>query len=128
VVFLCVESDRSDDRKRDQFWGENEALRRIFHFECRLLCFVSMCGVVSRIVAYQRRRDSGGGGGTFLHSRVQFGMTALMPAASNGHADCARLLLDAGADKEAKDKVRDSADSVRVCLRAHVLCWWDGDE
>ena len=29
-----------------------------------------------------------------------------MVAASNGHADCARLLLDAGADKNAQDEVR----------------------
>ena len=36
---------------------------------------------------------------------------ALIWAAIEGHADCARLLLDAGADKEAKAKVR------RVC------CW-----
>ena len=38
--------------------------------------------------------------------RAQFGCTALMEAARNGHADCARLLLDAGADTEAKCKVR----------------------
>ena len=31
---------------------------------------------------------------------------ALICAAENGHADCTRLLLDAGADKEAKDVVR----------------------
>jgi hypothetical protein len=30
-------------------------------------------------------------------------------AANSGHADCARLLLDAGADKEAKAPVRASA-------------------
>ena len=29
-----------------------------------------------------------------------------MRATENGHADCARLLLNAGADKEAKDEVR----------------------
>jgi hypothetical protein len=29
-----------------------------------------------------------------------------MRAADNGRADCARLLLDAGADKNAKDRVR----------------------
>ncbi len=62
----------------------------------------------------------GGGGGTFLHSRVQFGMTALMWAASNGHADCARLLLDAGADKEAKNEVRDPAPSA-VGLRCGMV-------
>jgi hypothetical protein len=30
-------------------------------------------------------------------------------AARNGYADCARLLLDAGADKEAQDLVRANA-------------------
>jgi ankyrin repeat protein len=32
--------------------------------------------------------------------------TALIRAAMNSHADCARLLIDAGADKEAKTNVR----------------------
>ncbi len=40
--------------------------------------------------------------------RAQSGSTALILAAGSGHADCARLLLDAGADKEATDKVRAS--------------------
>jgi ankyrin repeat protein len=35
----------------------------------------------------------------------QDGETALMCAAAEGHTDCARLLIDAGADKEAKNKV-----------------------
>ena len=35
----------------------------------------------------------------------QHGNTALMHAARHGHADFVRLLLDAGADKEAKNKV-----------------------
>ena len=39
-------------------------------------------------------------------ARAQFGATALMRAADNGRADCMRLLLDAGADKNAKDRVR----------------------
>ena len=33
--------------------------------------------------------------------------TALICAAENGHSNCVRLLLDAGADKEAKDVVRE---------------------
>ena len=41
--------------------------------------------------------------------RAQIGFTALMWAAVNGRADCARLLLDAGADNNAADKVRASA-------------------
>ena len=32
-------------------------------------------------------------------------MTALIGAAREGHADCVQLLLDAGADTEAKSKV-----------------------
>ncbi len=39
-------------------------------------------------------------------ARAQNGCTALILAAGQGHADCARLLLDAGADKEAKMNVR----------------------
>jgi ankyrin repeat protein len=38
--------------------------------------------------------------------RSQDGRTALIYAAIYTHADCARLLLDAGADKNAKNKVR----------------------
>ncbi len=44
-----------------------------------------------------------------MFGRAQWGWTALIVAAEKGRADCARLLLDAGADKEAKDKVRASA-------------------
>ena len=47
-----------------------------------------------------------GGGGALVHAIAQRGCTALIHAAANGHADCARLLLDAGADKDAKDYVR----------------------
>jgi ankyrin repeat protein len=36
----------------------------------------------------------------------QFGETTLFCAAANGHVDCARLLLEAGADMETKDSVR----------------------
>ncbi len=31
------------------------------------------------------------------------GLTALMRAADNGHVDCVRLLIEAGAEKDAKD-------------------------
>ena len=37
---------------------------------------------------------------------MQRGWTALIMAAKTGHTDCVRLLIDAGADKEAKDLVR----------------------
>ena len=39
-------------------------------------------------------------------SCVQQGSTALIAAAVMGHLDCVRLLIDEGADKEAKNKVR----------------------
>ena len=50
--------------------------------------------------------EAADGGGTLGSLRAQDGRTALIYAAANGHADCARLLLDAGADKEAKCNVR----------------------
>ena len=37
---------------------------------------------------------------------TQSGYTALFWAARRGHADCVRVLLEGGADKEAKDEVR----------------------
>jgi ankyrin repeat protein len=51
-------------------------------------------------------------GGTLGRRRAQNGSTALMFAAEKGHVDCVRLLLDAGADKEAKNEVRASAGVV----------------
>ncbi len=42
----------------------------------------------------------------FGQSDSQDGNTALIRAARKGHTDCARMLIDAGADKEAKDEVR----------------------
>ena len=38
---------------------------------------------------------------------AQRGWTPLICAAENGHADCVRLLIDAGANKNAKNRVRD---------------------
>ena len=49
----------------------------------------------------QRRVCSFGGD---IQTR-QEGSTVLVMAAANGRADCVRLLIDAGADMEAKDKV-----------------------
>ena len=40
-----------------------------------------------------------------LTRRAQDGNTALMEAATYNHADCARVLLNAGADMEKADKV-----------------------
>ena len=39
--------------------------------------------------------------------RVQDGRTALISAVEKGHSACVRVLLEGGADKEAKDHVRD---------------------
>ena len=36
---------------------------------------------------------------------AQYGWTPLMSAARGGHADCVRVLLDAGADKEVKRRI-----------------------
>jgi hypothetical protein len=41
----------------------------------------------------------------------QLGRTALTYAVLGGHTDCARLLIDSGADKEVKDDVRGIRDS-----------------
>ncbi len=59
-------------------------------------------------------------------ARAQNGSTALIRAAMKGHADCARLLLDAGADTEANDEVRASAGvGVRVLwYGAAVMVDW----
>ena len=51
--------------------------------------------------------------GGALGRRAQVRLTALMHAGYNGRADCARLLLAAGADTNAKDVVR---------ARAGVAC------
>ncbi len=41
-----------------------------------------------------------------IGTRAQYEMTALLWATYNGHADCVQLLMEVGADKEARDKVR----------------------
>jgi ankyrin repeat protein len=62
------------------------------------------------------------GGGGYIGSRAQDGRTALHVAAEKGHANCVRLLLDAGADTEAKNKF------VRYRFAAsaagHVCVWY----
>ena len=49
----------------------------------------------------------------YIGRRAQRGYTPLILATMDGRADCARLLLDAGADTEVKDQVR---------ARAGVAC------
>ena len=50
------------------------------------------------------------------------GNTALMKASANGHTATAELLLGAGADKEAKDKVREEKNHTHKWLSR----WFDG--
>jgi hypothetical protein len=48
----------------------------------------------------------------------QAGCTALITAATNDHVECVRVLLEAGADKEAEDE---------VCVRENAFCFvFDG--
>ena len=77
---------------------------------------VRMCVRCVAINAYRWRRH-------IWHTRAaQRGWTALICAAMEGHADCARLLLDAGADKYARNKVR------LIGLRACPCCDFDDDD
>ena len=58
---------------------------------------------------------------------MQDGWTPLILAAYKGHTECARLLLLAGADKEAKDKVRSLPKCftcVHACIYVCVWCVW----
>ncbi len=75
------------------------------------------------------RAHTHGGAGTCgrrLMAAAQDGYTALIWAARNGHADCARLLLHAGADKNAKNNVRARARWVGPvgCCGMTVLGDW----
>jgi ankyrin repeat protein len=49
------------------------------------------------------------------------GYTALIQATENGHTDCVRLLIDAGANKEAKNVSRDTALQLAV-QNGHLDC------
>ena len=51
------------------------------------------CGIYHRIAAHI--------------FETQFGRTALICAAAEGHIDCVRLLVESGADAKATDNVRD---------------------
>lgn len=84
---------------------EKDNVRR----ECELLVGVSTCVSVFRqafdlytCICLIRRR---------FHCRIlpsQDGYTALMRTASRGHAVCVRVLLEAGAAKDATSNVRDN--------------------
>ncbi len=70
-------------------------------FVCVTLPFYSWRMLVWRVASCSRVAAA-----HLVHTRAQDGRTALMWAAEKGHADCARALLDAGADKNAVGKVR----------------------
>lgn len=50
------------------------------------------------------------------HSNIlsQDGLTSLLYSVENGHTECVRLLVESGADKEAKNDVRDMLSSLDV--------------
>ncbi len=60
----------------------------------------------------------------FGRRRAQNGNTALIWAGYKGHKECARLLLDAGADKNAKNNVRALVlcDFVLFVLFGGIIC------
>jgi hypothetical protein len=53
-----------------------------------------------------------------LHAETQDGFSALICAAQNGHSDCVRLLVEVGADKEAKKNV-----SYAACFISLECVW-----
>ncbi len=78
----------------------------VAHLLARLLKFVfsfqRLCCVYMHLTCVRWRLCCMGGG----ESDSQLGWAALIYAAESGHAECARLLIDAGADKDAKNDVR----------------------
>jgi hypothetical protein len=52
---------------------------------------------------------------------AQNGWTALIHAVKSGHADCVRLLLETGADKKAKDRVRVIRAAVSAMERVFLI-------
>jgi hypothetical protein len=49
-------------------------------------------------------------------------------SADSGHVDCARLLLDAGADTNSTDNVRASRSAAGSVLRCNIFAWGDDDD
>ena len=54
-----------------------------------------------------------------VYCGAQDGDTAMIRASVNGCTDCVRLLVDAGADKDAKNHVR-----VHCCIASLQCCCW----
>ena len=98
------------------FYKVPDIILIIFYFVLNFITLWTVCMAAAAAAAAGVRVTNGmlvAAAERFTHVaahcvRAQFGCTALMEAARNGHADCARLLLDAGADKNAKDEVRAS--------------------
>ncbi len=58
-------------------------------------------------------------------SATQNGYTALIRAAANGHVDCVRVLLEGGANMEARDHVRCTLMlCLRLCICLFVLSYF----
>ena len=71
--------------------------------------FVPIWSVAVVIVRGGWHDDCGNGAASLLtQTCAQYGRTALIFATENGHAECVRLLLNYGADKNAKNNVRSS--------------------
>ena len=66
------------------------------------LCDASFFGVTTCMIA----SVVGSGPNIYAKMQMQRGDTALICAARKGHSGCARLLAEAGANKDVKDKVR----------------------
>ena len=55
-------------------------------------------------------------------SHVQEGETALIWSSENGHTECVRLLVEASANTEAKENVRDTIFR-RLVSFSRIYCW-----
>ena len=79
---------------------------RVLDHEAMFLALMLTLPVLSRVLLESLTIVHGLVSHQYFCSCIQDGTTALLYAAMNGHADCARLLLDAGADLETTDVVR----------------------
>ncbi len=71
------------------------------------LGLIAACLYCARAVFVRMRFFSLWSGAFGAFQRFQGGWTPLIRAARSDHMDCTRVLLEAGADKEAKTNVRD---------------------
>jgi hypothetical protein len=76
----------------------------VVYFGCNVFMIIAECvyALMSSTSVCRSQLQFADVGGFYSQWRY----TALICAAVNGHADCARLLIDAGADKDAKNNVR----------------------